>query len=497
MNFIRIYIFLFIATVITFFFTGCALNYTPQLDPAFDILKFVSSENKLPINAGIYLGDDYASYKYLFLDRSPMFNMSVGPNFSLIWSKMSTAMFSKSVAVNSLPPYANSIYKDVEVVIKPEILSFCGNLSGREQGSVEAEIEMRLTVYDRAGNIIWQKNAIGKHQSKTIDYWKTFVGYWTENAVQYAIFSASEILIRQFNRDLPWRIGSLVAFKRISGNNKKKLLDSYYEYGMSFFEKGLYHEAYEAFSKAESLHTQESEYASYHKGLCAIYIERKQEAINIFNTLVQNYPNSEHSRTATILLGRLKKKKTLGIVVYQPKGNEISDVTNQLNRSLAQAIVKNPFYEYLEVMHLRPPAKMKLEEDMIEFLNRCNDKGIDFVVYASPALSSKPASRSAGWQSDVGEEKTLKTDIQVFPTGKKNQSRTFTFSFVDSEITIERRHSRTQRDVNRKTNTEVVAFSAVKNSSSGRFGDKKNDVEAMSSRTSARLFQELLAHDIF
>lgn len=450
-------------------FPGCAYKQEPYLDPAINIHQIFSPDQKLPLNAGYFFNDGLRNYSYEFAGRPSLFDIQIGQNFLLIWAQVSKGIFSRVVEVDSLPPYPENKYRDIEVVIHPEITACYANLSGSERGNIGVEINMRLTAYDLDGNVVWMREGGGYFKSTTLEYWSSLVNYWTENTAQRAIFAASERLVRELITSPPDEINSLISLKKISDKNSDKYYNLTFNQAADYFAEGYYHYSYIAFSKAETILPGKSEKASYYKGLSAIYTGWKDEGIYIFNKINHEYPETESANAARIMLKRLSDKKKIGIVVYQEKGRRVSPITYQVNSSLGEAIGKSKYYDYVEAMDIAPPVKMLYDDEMRRFLDRCYSKRMDFVIYASPSFSTKPAvNRHAGRGTDVGIEKILNTRIMVFPTLKKNQEKTFSFTLTEQEITME--YSK---------------------------GNVIEDIRSMSRRTTARLFQMMRASHIF
>ena len=121
----------------------------------------------IPLNVGLYLGEDLQKYAYMRQKTTMTLKMNVGESVALVSRQLASKIFKEVSLVDSLPPYTDGYRPDVEAVVEPEILYFYGDATGTASGHIEAVVKMRITAYNLAGKVVWQDEAVGKGQERT------------------------------------------------------------------------------------------------------------------------------------------------------------------------------------------------------------------------------------------------------------------------------------------------------------------------------------------
>ncbi|WP_346838906.1 hypothetical protein [Microbulbifer sp. SAOS-129_SWC] len=142
---------------VVLFAAGCA--HTVQVDGQFP----TPVGTQFPLTVGVYLSQDFRNYRYHedSEDRDE-WNIDTGSAQKNLFTTVLDSMFTKTVA---LPSYPESLPKDVELVIVPEVRELQFTMPRETRVNIfEVWIKYDMHAYDAKGNTVanWVITAYGK-----------------------------------------------------------------------------------------------------------------------------------------------------------------------------------------------------------------------------------------------------------------------------------------------------------------------------------------------
>jgi tetratricopeptide (TPR) repeat protein len=428
---------LLIITLITVaMFIGCthtemskpeavAIGQQPQLS--------LPEAKRIPIKVGLYVSEDLKRYVYKQQKMDIILHMNVGEHVTPISKQLAAKMFRDVILVDSLPPYTGQYRPDVDAVVEPEILYFYGNAIGTASGHIEAAAKMRITVYDPAGKIVWQDEALGENRSTTAARGMDEIG----RTVYRAVFDAATKIIGDFNGKPPRGLNSLLESEKITALRNQRnipnfdMFKDYYENGQYQFKKKNFHKALSSFEKAESINPGDP-LTTFYVGVCLFYTAQKDKATAKFQQVVRQNPGTQEAKDSTKWLDLLKEPLKIGMVVLDTGKGTTDPIMMPADNVINTTIGKSPMYELVNVGDLSPPADASTTKNLNQFLEKSAKNGVVIILYVVVNdLTSKAPIQQKG-DGEMADEFSVRLVTKVFSTRKKQQR---------TEITVTERTS--------------------------------------------------------
>jgi tetratricopeptide (TPR) repeat protein len=401
---------------------------------------------RIPIKVGLYVSEDLRRYVYKQQKMDIILHMNVGEHVTPISKQLAAKMFRDVIFVDSLPPYTGQYKPDVDAVVEPEILYFDGNAIRTASGHIEAAAKMRVTVYDPAGKIVWQDEALGESRSGTTARGMDEVG----RTVYRAVLEAAVKIIGDFNEKPPRGLYSLLESEKIATLKNQRnipnfdMFKEYYENGQYQFKRKNFHKALSSFEKAENINPGDP-LTTFYVGVCLFYTAQKDKAAEKFRQAVRQGPGTQEAKDSAKWLDLLKEPLKIGTVVLDT-GKGAKDPTMLASDNLINTTIgKSPMYELVNVGDLGPPADVSATKSLNQFFEKAAKNGAVIILYVvvNDLTSKAPIQHKSN--GEIANEFSVRLVTKVFSTRKKQQR---------TEITVTER----TRAFGFKTNQEEEAI---------------------------------------
>ena len=384
----------------------------------------------IPLNVGLYLGEDLRKYVYERQKTTMTLQMNVGESVALVSRQLAAKMFKEVTLVDSLPPYTDGYRPDVEAVVEPEILYFDGDATGTVSGHIEAVVKMRITTYDLAGKILWQDEAVGKSRSGQVNLIGTFLT-GTEEAgktAYQAAFNAATRVINNFNDKPPREMYSLMETEKIPTLTNQRnisnfdMFKEFYEKGQFQFKRKNFHQALRSFKQAESIDPGDLS-TKFYMGTCLFYLAQKDKAAEKFHQVMKQGPNTQEAKDSAKWLDLLKKPLKIGTVVLGIGRGDKDPAMMPDENPVNTTIRKSSMYELVSLAELKSPVDVAQTKSLDQFLERSAKKDAVIILYITVTDRTSRIPIQHKSSGEIADEFSMRLAAKVFSTRKK-QKRT-------------------------------------------------------------------------
>jgi tetratricopeptide (TPR) repeat protein len=318
---------------ILFTLLSCVNRVPVNVESSHNVQQYSELSNKYPVTVGLFVEDDTADYSYKKKNDNNMTVIMETGRFVRSTSKeILQKMFKDVVNVESLPPYNDNYRPGVDLVIKTEIVNCYGDAIGLFSGYFFGNITLQISMYDLAGNVVWQRVENSSKRKEVANLVANIIGGIVDiSAVAYeALYEATVKVAKTFNAAPPEKLLSVIEMKNDSDStfeaNNPNQFWTYFDRGKSNFLKKNYDAALHYFKKSYKYSSKNTPDTDFLVGSCYAYMGEKSNAIVHFNNVLKGAKTKE-TVLAKEWIKRLERRLSVAIAFETNTGNSLDILT--------------------------------------------------------------------------------------------------------------------------------------------------------------------------